>query len=94
MDFRRFILERPLILLGIPIVFIGILWMIVTPQNLQLIILAIVYLIFILAFIFSGIITYQLYKKYQRRYDLLIVPSFLGTFFICITVILMGLSFG
>lgn len=93
MPFNEIIKQRPFLLVLIPIVILGGLFLMITPQNFQLMTLAIVNLIFIIAVIFSGVITYQIYKKYHRPYDLLIIPAFVGIFFICLTVILISLIF-
>lgn len=93
MSFSELIKKKPLVLVFALLIFIGVLILLITPQNLQFIVPVLSYSILGLALVFSAVATYMTYKKYERPYDVLIIPLFVSIVFICLTAILMLLCF-
>jgi hypothetical protein len=93
MSFIEFIKKKPLTLVFAFVILIGFLVLAITPQNLQLLVPILSYSIFGLAIVFSAVVTYMTYTKYERPFDVLIIPLFVSIVFICFTAILMVLTF-
>lgn len=93
MSITEYILKKPLILVVIFVICLGILLIIIGQQTLQEIVFIVFWLVIFLAFLFSALVTYFTYKKYARAYDILVVPLFFSVAFICFTAILMLLIF-
>lgn len=93
MSFSKSIEKKPLILVFILMVFLGFILVMIGLSNFKLLVPIISYSVIGFLIIFSGVATILLYNKYERPYDLLIVPLFVSISFICLTGLFMILDF-
>jgi len=89
MCFKEYIIKKPFILVGLLLVFLGILLFLIGQSTIQELLINIIIFVFILILVFSALVTYFTYKGNGRPFDSLIVPLYSSVFLICMTLFLM-----